>query len=162
MFTVQKSMYAVAEVLQAQKAWSDASALAFCACTFPRRILMVETMLQAATKVAGELYGCHTNVLFKPTKAAAQFRHSADAMSYFVGRNPVENGHAEDVGFAINGGKARSDVVIQNHKTDVSGHVAIAMGKCFFTSAADGSKTKVEYTFGYLSAFGGPCQSAAQ
>lgn len=49
----------------------------------------------AAAKVADELYGYgHTNVLFKPTKAAAQFRPSADAVSYFVGHNPVENGHA--------------------------------------------------------------------
>ena len=29
---------------------------------------------------------------------------------------------------------------------DVSGDVAIAMGNYFFTSTADGSKTKVEYT----------------
>eukprot|EP00435_Cladocopium_sp_Y103_P003824 s6053_g1.t1 len=52
----------------------------------------------AAAKAAGELYGYgHTNVLFKPTKAAeAQFRPTA------------------------------SDAI-----------------------AADGSKTKVEYTFGY-------------
>merc|ERR1712135_99407 len=106
----------------------------------------------AAAKAAGELYGYgHTNVLFKPTKAAeAQFRPTAaDAMSYFVGHSAVENGHTEDAGFAINGGKGWSDVVFHNHQIDVSGNVAIAMGNYFFTSSADGSKTKVEYTFGY-------------
>ena len=106
----------------------------------------------AAAKAAGELYGYgHTNVLFKPTKAAdAPFRPTgADAMSYFVGHKAVENGYVEDAGFAINGGKGWSDVVFQNHKIDVSGDVALAMGTYFFTSAADGSKTKVEYTFGY-------------
>ena len=106
----------------------------------------------AATEAAGALYGYgHTNVLFKPTKAAqAQFRPTAeDAMSYFVGHKAVKNGYAEDAGFAINGGKGWSDVVFQNHKIDVNGTVAIAMGTYFFTSAADGSKTKVEYTFGY-------------
>ena len=36
-----------------------------------------------------------------------------------------------------------------NHKVDLNGNVAIAMGNYYFTSAADGSKTKVEYTFGY-------------
>ena len=70
-------------------------------------------------------------------------------MSYFVGHKAVEKGHLEDAGFAINGGKGWSNVVFDNHQIDVSGNVAIAMGNYFFTSAADGSKTKVEYTFGY-------------
>eukprot|EP00439_Symbiodinium_sp_Y106_P010013 s9807_g1.t1 len=42
-----------------------------------------------------------------------------------------------------------SSVVFDNHQIDLSGTVAIAMGNYYFTSAADGSKTKVEYTFGY-------------
>ena len=42
-----------------------------------------------------------------------------------------------------------SDVVFDNHQIDLNGNVAIAMGNYYFTSAADGSKTKVEYTFGY-------------
>ena len=91
--------------------------------------------MAAAAKAAGELYGYgHTNVLFKPTKAAdAQFRPKAeDAMSYFVGHKAVKDGYSEDAGFA--------------------GNVAIAMGNYYFTSASDGSKTKVEYTFGYLAA----------
>eukprot|EP00490_Sorites_sp_Unknown_P026459 CAMPEP_0114665952 /NCGR_PEP_ID=MMETSP0191-20121206/31729_1 /TAXON_ID=126664 /ORGANISM="Sorites sp." /LENGTH=321 /DNA_ID=CAMNT_0001912423 /DNA_START=29 /DNA_END=994 /DNA_ORIENTATION=- len=106
----------------------------------------------AAAKAAGELYGYgHTPVLFKPTKAAdAQFRPTAEeAMSYFVGSDAVPGGYSEDHGFAINGGKGWSEVVFQNHQIDISGAVAIAMGNYFFTSAADGSTSKVEYTFGY-------------
>jgi len=106
----------------------------------------------AAGKAAGELYGYgQTNVLFKPTKAAAQpFRPEAqDAMSYFVGYDAVEGGYPEDAGFAINGGKGWSDVKFENHQIDLNGRVAIAMGTYYFTSAEDGSKTKVEYTFGY-------------
>merc|ERR1711972_1045312 len=104
------------------------------------------------TKAAGELYGYgRSNVLFKPTKAtAAQFRPTAeDAMSYFVGHKDVEGGHTEDAGFAINGGKGWSDVVFNNHQIELVGKVAFAMGNYYFTSAADGSVTKVEYTFGY-------------
>ena len=106
----------------------------------------------AAGKAAGELYGYgHTNVMFKPTKAKdVPFRPDASkAMSYFVGAQAVTDGIAEDGGFAINGGKGWSDVVFHNHQIDLNGNVAIAMGTYYFTSAADRSKTKVEYTFGY-------------
>ena len=106
----------------------------------------------AATKAAGELYGYgRSNVLFKPTKAVeAQFRPTAaDAMSYFVGHKAVKDGHKEDAGFAINGGKGWAEVVFDNHQIEVNGNTAIAMGNYYFTSCADGSKTKVEYTFGY-------------
>ena len=106
----------------------------------------------AAGKAAGELYGYgHTNVMFKPTKARdVPFRPDASqAMSYFVGAKAVKDGIAEDGGFAINGGKGWSDVVFDNHQIDLNGNVAIAMGTYYFTSSADGSKTKVEYTFGY-------------
>jgi len=105
-----------------------------------------------AGKAADELYGYgRTNVLFKPTKATdTQFRPQASqAMSYFVGSSAVADGISEDAGFAINGGKGWSDVVFDNHMIDVSGNVGIAMGNYYFTSADDGSKTKVEYTFGY-------------
>eukprot|EP00928_Gymnodinium_smaydae_P037849 TRINITY_DN26223_c0_g2_i1.p1 TRINITY_DN26223_c0_g2~~TRINITY_DN26223_c0_g2_i1.p1 ORF type:complete len:127 (+),score=28.80 TRINITY_DN26223_c0_g2_i1:57-383(+) len=71
-------------------------------------------------------------------------------MSYFVGHQAVKDGYTEDAGFAINGGKGWSDVVFDNHKIELKGNVAIAMGNYFFTSAADSSKTKVEYTFGYM------------
>ena len=40
-------------------------------------------------------------------------------------------------------------MVFDNHFINVIGEVAIAMGNYYFTSCADGSKTKVEYTFGY-------------
>ena len=70
-------------------------------------------------------------------------------MSYFVGHKAVKDGHKEDGGFAINGGKGWADVVFDNHQIEVTGNTAIAMGNYYFTSCDDGSKTKVEYTFGY-------------
>ena len=135
-----------AEVRQAQTAWASAIK------TISKIYLEGGDYVAAAGKAAGELYGYgHTDVLFKPTKAKdCQFRPTAsEAMSYFVGCKAVKDGISEDAGFAINGGKGWSDVVFENHKIDVSGNVAIAMGNYYFTSAADGSKTKVEYTFGY-------------
>ena len=134
------------EVKSVQAAWANAIR------SISKTYLEGGDYVAAAAKAAGELYGYgHTNVLFKPTKAAeAQFRPTAsDAMSYFVGHKAVEKGYLEDAGFAINGGKGWSNVVFDNHQIDVTGNVAIAMGNYFFTSAADGSKTKVEYTFGY-------------
>merc|ERR1719473_188074 len=108
--------------------------------------------VQAAAEAAAELYGYgHTNVLFKPTKAAEfPFRPTGGgAMSYFVGAKAIENGHDEDAGFAINGGKGWGKVVFTNHQIDLNGQVAIAMGSYLFTCATTGSDTKVEYTFGY-------------
>ena len=106
----------------------------------------------AAANAAGELYGYEFGqVLFKPTKARAHpFRPTAgEAMSYFVGGNAVENGYAEDAGFAINGGKGFSNVVFKNHKIERNGQIAVAMGTYVFTCATTGEKSKVEYTFGY-------------
>merc|ERR1712054_126474 len=74
---------------------------------------------------------------------------AADAMSYFVGSDAVEDGIAEDGGFAINGGKGWSDVVFDNHQIDLNGETAMAMGTYYFTCATTGDKAKVEYTFGY-------------
>merc|ERR1719188_1715807 len=86
----------------------------------------------------------------QPRQAKRSFRPTAeDAMSYFVGHKAVEGGYKEDAGFAINGGKGWSDVVFENHQIECTGDTAIAMGNYYFTSAEDGSKTKVEYTFGY-------------
>ena len=87
--------------------------------------------IKAASDAAGELYGYgHTNVLFKPTKAADEpFRPTGEsAMSYFVGGAAVENGLEEDAGFAINGGKGWSKVVFDNHQVEYTGNIAIAMG----------------------------------
>jgi len=134
------------EVRAAQKAWADAIK------GISKTYLEGGDYVAAAGKAAGELYGYgHSNVLFKPTKAKdVQFRPMAgQAMSYFVGSKAVGDGISEDGGFAINGGKGWSDVVFDNHQIDLNGNVAIAMGNYYFTSAADGSKTKVEYTFGY-------------
>ena len=106
----------------------------------------------AAEAAAGELYGYgHSQVLFKPTKAAeVPFRPTAlEAMSYFVGGNVVENGYDEDAGFAINGGKGWSNVEFNNHAIDLNGPVAIAMGYYVFTCATTGDHVRVEYTFGY-------------
>ena len=105
-----------------------------------------------AGSAAGELYGySHSQVLFKPTKAAEfPFRPTgAEAMSYFVGHEAVANGYKEDGGFAINGGKGWSDVVFTNHAVDLNGQTAIAMGSYVFTCATTGEEAKVEYTFGY-------------
>jgi len=134
------------EVQQLQAAWASAIK------NISKTYLEKGDYVAAAASAAGELYGYgHSDVLFKPTKAAeAQFRPSADdAMSYFVGGEAVEGGYAEDTGFAINGGKGWSNVEFDNHATKRSGNIAIAMGNYHFTCAQTGSKTKVEYTFGY-------------
>eukprot|EP00438_Fugacium_kawagutii_P019069 Skav229483 [mRNA] locus=scaffold4918:81789:83887:+ [translate_table: standard] len=138
------------EVKAAQKAWADAIK------KISKTYLDGGDYVAAAAKAAGELYGYgHGNVLFKPTKAKdVQFRPEASqAMSYFVGAKAVKeaDGIAEDGGFAINGGKVslKAQVVFSNHQIELNGNVAIAMGTYDFTSAADGSKATVEYTFGY-------------
>ena len=106
----------------------------------------------AAAEAAGELYAYgHHDVLFKPTKArAVAFRPTAEqAMSYFVGGEAVENGIAEDGGFAINGGKGWKSCVYKNHKITLKDDVALAMGTYDFTCATTGDVSTVEYTFGY-------------
>merc|ERR1719160_715656 len=80
---------------------------------------------------------------------SADLPSGASAMSYFVGSDNVEDGIEEDGGFAINGGRGWSDVVFSNHQIDLNGNIAVAMGTYDFTDATDGSKTTVEYTFGY-------------
>ena len=136
------------EVKSAQSAWAEAIK------KISKIYLSGGDYVAAAAQAAGELYGYgHGKVLFKPTKASdVQFRPEASqAMSYFVGADAVEGGIAEDHGFAINGGKGWSDVLFDNHQIDLNGNVAIAMGNYFFASTADGSISKVEYTFGYRS-----------
>ena len=140
--------YAVteADVLACQAKW--AAAIKECSKVY----LAKGDYVGAAAGAAAELYGYgHTSVLFKPTKATDNpFRPSGnEAMSYFVGCGAVEGGYPEDAGFAINGGKGWSDVVFDNHKIDLNGPVAIAMGSYVFTCASTGTKTRVEYTFGY-------------
>eukprot|EP00466_Bigelowiella_natans_P004268 jgi/Bigna1/86287/estExt_fgenesh1_pg.C_90203 len=136
-----------AEVLECQKNWANAIQ------TISKTYLDGGDYIGEAGKQAGILYGYgNTNVLFKPTKATDHpFRPTGEeAMSYFVGGDVVENGYVgEDAGFAINGGKGWKNVVFRNHQLDFNGPVAIAMGDYVFTSAADNSETRVEYTFGY-------------
>eukprot|EP00179_Madagascaria_erythrocladioides_P015997 CAMPEP_0198365508 /NCGR_PEP_ID=MMETSP1450-20131203/154206_1 /TAXON_ID=753684 ORGANISM="Madagascaria erythrocladiodes, Strain CCMP3234" /NCGR_SAMPLE_ID=MMETSP1450 /ASSEMBLY_ACC=CAM_ASM_001115 /LENGTH=549 /DNA_ID=CAMNT_0044072959 /DNA_START=285 /DNA_END=1934 /DNA_ORIENTATION=+ len=137
-----------AEVLAAQAAWSDAIVRISAAQAAG------EDFVQVAATAAGELYGYgHGEVLFKPTKATNNpFRPSAeDAMSYFVGAAATKNlaFEGEDTGFAINGGRGWEQVVFRNHKIELYGSVALAMGEYFFKDATSGEVSRVEYTFGY-------------
>merc|ERR1719460_1203077 len=88
-----------AEVLECQAKW--AGAIKSISATYAAK----DDYIQAAADAAGELYGYgHSNVLFKPTKAAEfPFRPTGEeAMSYFVGEAAVKDGYKEDAGFAIN------------------------------------------------------------
>ena len=130
-----------AEVLEVQAKWAEAIK------GISKTYKEGGDYIKAAGEAAGELYAYgHSNVLFKPTKAAEyQFRPTGEeAMSYFVGGNVVDNGYAEDAGFAINGGKGWSECIYDNHQVEIKNGVGIAMGNYYFTSAADDSKTKVE------------------
>ena len=137
-----------ADILECQAKW--ASAIASISSVY----LGKGDFVAAAGEAAGELYGYgHHNVLFKPTKATKHpFRPTgADAMSYFVGAEAMENDQfkGEDAGFAINGGKGWSKVVFTNHQIDLNGETATAMGSYDFTCATTGDVATVEYTFGY-------------
>ena len=134
------------EVLTAQAGW--ANAIKTISATYADK----GDYIGAAGDAAAELYGYgHTEVLFKPTKAAeVPFRPTGgEAMSYFVGGSVVDNGYDEDAGFAINGGKGWKSVAFDNHQISLNGPTATAMGSYVFTCATTGDMTKVEYTFGY-------------
>jgi len=134
------------DVLECQRKWAGAIAAA------SKVYSEGGDYIGAAADAANELYGYgHTQVLFKPTKAAEfPFRPTGgEAMSYFVGGSAVEGGYTEDAGFAINGGKGWKDVVFTNHNIELLGPAAVAMGSYVFTCATTGDKVKVEYTFGY-------------
>ena len=141
-----KRLVTEAEVLAVQDGWAGAIV------NISKIYAEKGDYIAAAATAAGELNGYgHTNVLFKPTKAAkVPFRPTGeDAMSYFVGGGAVKNGHDEDAGFAINGGKGWSKVVFSNHQISLNGETAIAMGAYVFTCATSSAEVKVEYTFGY-------------
>merc|ERR1719454_1656744 len=134
------------EVRMAQAKWANAIK------TISKTYLEKGDYIKAAGDAAAELYGYgHTQVLFKPTKAAEfPFRPTAqEAMSYFVGGSAVEGGYKEDAGFAINGGKGWAEVEFVNHQIELLGPAAVAMGYYVFTCATTGDKAKVEFTFGY-------------
>ena len=134
------------EVIEAQNFWAQSIV------DISNSFLSGSDYVSLAGERAGELYGYdHSNVLFKPTKAAEQqFRPTAsDAMSYFVGHDAVISGFKEDQGFAINAKKGFSRVIFNNHQIDCHGDVAHAMGTYEFTCATTGEISEVEYTFGY-------------
>jgi len=136
------------EVEEAQKLWADSIA------SISKVYLDGGDYVAAAGDAAGKLYGYgQCDVLFKPTKATDHpFRPTGeDAMSYFVGAEAMKNDKfkGEDAGFAINGGKGWSNVVFRNHKVDLNGPTAQAMGDYVFTDATSGDEVRVEYTFGY-------------
>ena len=112
-----------------------------------------EDFVKVASDAAAELYAYgHSEVLFKPTKAADNpFRPTAiGALSYFVGAAALDGkGFSEDKGFAHNVGKGWSKVGFENHKIDLDGEIAFAMGHYSFTCATTGHVSKIEYTFGY-------------
>jgi len=145
-YTTKSAAVTEAEVLAAQDSW--AGAIIFISKVYAEK----GDYISAAGAAASELYGYgHSNVLFKPTKAAKfPFRPTGgEAMSYFVGGGVVDNGYDEDAGFAINGGKGWKNVKFTNHQVDLNGDVAIAMGSYVFTCATTGDEVRVEYTFGY-------------
>merc|ERR1719310_125256 len=138
----------IEEVEAAQALWADSIA------SISKVYLDGGDYVAAAGEAAGKLYGYgKCDVLFKPTKATANpFRPTGeDAMSYFVGAEAMSNDKfkGEDAGFAINGGKGWKDVTFRNHKIDLNGPTAQAMGDYVFTDATSGDEVRVEYTFGY-------------
>ena len=140
-----------AEVLEVQSKWAAAIA------NISKVHKQGGDYIKAAAEAAGELYAYgHSNVMFKPTKAAEyRFRPTAEeAMSYFVGGMAVKDGYKEDGGFAINGGKGWASCVYNNHQVQLKGGVGFAMGTYDFTCATTGSVSTVEYTFGYTRVHG--------
>merc|ERR1711871_1264831 len=136
------------EVLEAQKLWADSIA------SISKVYAEKGDYVAAAGEAAGKLYGYgKSDVLFKPTKVTKNpFRPTGeDAMSYFVGADAMKNDKfkGEDAGFAINGGKGWKNVIFRNHKIDLNGPTAQAMGDYVFTDATSGDEVRVEYTFGY-------------
>ena len=128
-----------AEVLNAQKKWSDGLL------DIGKLYSVNAGYKQESANYLSELYGFHMGeVLFKPTLASVQqFRLTKeDALSYFIGGN--SNFH-EDSGFALLGWKA---VRFENIGIKIEGNIAIAMGNYFFLKE-DNSELKVEYTFVY-------------
>lgn len=127
------------EVLAAQKAWGDAIVAigqAHAAGGDARTL---------ATESVSTLYAYDLGpVLFKPTKASeVAFRPALDqAVSYFVGGVV-----AEDHGFAL---QPWSQVRFGDQQIAIDSDSAVAMGNYFFTDAASGAETKVDFTFGYL------------
>jgi len=139
----------VAEVKAAQEAWCDA--LISISKAHAEGGLARSKPL--ASSVIDSAYGYQFGpVAFKPTwaKGPTTFREtSAGALSYFVGGDPA----FQDSGFAIGtpGSKRSQWVKCQPEIFVIQsfGNTANAMGWVHL-GAADGTKSKVDKTFGYL------------
>ena len=148
-YSATKAPLTEADVIACQDGWVSAIQ------TISAAYLHKGDFVGAAGQAAAELYGYgHHDVLFKPTKATKHpFRPTGEeAMSYFVGADNFPGAgkfKGEDAGFGINGGKGWKKVVFNNHKIDLNGDTAIAMGSYDFTCATTGDVNTVEYTFGY-------------
>jgi hypothetical protein len=128
------------EVIEAQKAWSNALV------NLGKKYTDGRDYKQAAEELVDNLYAYQTGqVLFKPTKAAdIKFRTTKEgAISYFIGHN---QNFPEDKGFALT---PWTQVRFKNVGIYINGPVAIAMGKYYFTPLK-GNAVGVEYTFGYV------------
>jgi len=127
-----------AEVEAAQKAWGEAVVHVGAASDW-------KESHRRAGVLFDTLYVGDGSLLFCPTKAAErQFRPTRrDAVSYFVGR---DDAHPEDGGFALEPWAA---VHFEGAGVVCRDGVALAMGNYIF-ERPDGSKLKVEYTFGYV------------
>lgn len=130
------------EVVTAQKAWGEGIV------QIGRTFSQGGDYTAAAANHINKFYGYDLSlVLFKPTLASVdQFRTSLDsALSYFVGGNEA---FPEDKGFAI---RPWTKVRWKNYGiVNNSCNMAVAMGNYWFTPAAGGPDTKVEYTFAYV------------
>ena len=112
------------------------------------------TYIQLAEDAINELYGYDIGtVTFKPTLAVEEpFRPTfIGALSYFVGyaATQARGGVQEDKGFAIAAGDTWSKILFFNDRVSCLGNLALAQGYYYFTNAASGAETGVEYSFMY-------------
>ena len=131
-------MISAAEVTAAQDSWGNAVVHVGAAPDW-------NTAHARAVELVERHYRLDGSLLFCPTKAKdIQFRnHIESAVSYFVGDN---DSFPEDKGFAL---EPWTSVRFENTGVVIRGQTGIAMGNYFF-GKADGSETKVEYSFVYV------------
>lgn len=141
----------------------DASEVAQCQADWARAIVAISDAYRAGDAYVGvaeaavdALYAyAYAPVLFKPTLGAPKGARPplrptrTEALSYFVGHRAVGGAHEDDAGFAHNGGRGWAHVALTNHRVEVHGSVAVAMGTYAFTCATTGDEVEAEYTFGY-------------
>ena len=118
------------------------------------------TYIQLAEDAINELYGYDIGtVTFKPTLAVEEpFRPTfIGALSYFVGyaATQARGGVQEDKGFAIAAGDTWSKILFFNARVSCLGNLALAQGYYYFTNAASGAETGVEYSFVYKKTMSG-------